>query len=59
MPRTRIRMPRTVRFTPRQLREMKRQAYTMGNFKEIARINKIVAFQTGKKPAEPKRSYFY
>ena len=40
----RARVPRTVYIQRRRLREMKRQAYAMGNFKEIARIDKIINF---------------
>lgn len=38
---------RAARLEMKKLREMKRQAYAMGNLKEIARINKIIAFYTG------------
>lgn len=45
----RIRVPRTQYLGMAQLRKMKREAYTMGNFREIARIDKMINFTHGKK----------
>lgn len=44
----RMERSRTIFIPMRALRDMKRQAYAMGNFREIARINKIENFYNGK-----------